>query len=122
MSTVEEIELEIRRQARNDAKVRRQLRTETEKVQEVWRSHSPVDEGTYAASVQIKERSDVDGFPAMKVVATDSKAEYIEFGTGVYNPRRQGGNSPAFAPRAKTAAEFGGDESPADGSFGPIER
>jgi hypothetical protein len=114
MSTEESLFLEIQRKARSDAKVKRSLDAEVEKVKAAWVRNSPVDSGKYAASIEIKDRDDVDGFPAKRIVATDPKAKYIEFGTGVWNPRRQGGNSPAFAPRAKTAAEFGGDESGVD--------
>lgn len=113
MSTEESLYREIVAKARGDAKVKRDLDDEVERVKAIWRRNSPVDKGTYAASLEVRDRPPVDGFPAKKIVATDPKAEYIEFGTGVWNPRRQGGNSPAFAPRAKTAAELGGDESPA---------
>lgn len=113
MSTEESIFQEIVAKAKRDAQVNRELDTEVERVKAIWKSHSPVDLGTYAASLEVRDRPPVDGFPAKRIVATDPKAEYIEFGTGVWNPRRQGGNSPAFAPRAKTAAELGGDESPA---------
>lgn len=125
MSTVEGIEAEIRRKARRDAKVKRELATEVAKVKAAWVSHSPVDSGEYAASIEIQNRPDVDGFPAQRVVAKAWYAHFIEFGTG---PDTKEGSpfgmdtpTPAFAPRAKTAAQFGGDESPADNRFGPLE-
>lgn len=111
MSTEESLYLEIKEQARKQAKVKQELDVHAEEVKAAWVRNSPVDKGTYAASIEIRDRSPIDGFPAKRIVATDPKAEYIEFGTGVWNPRRQGGNSPAFAPRAKTAAQFSGDES-----------
>jgi hypothetical protein len=111
MSTEESLYLEIKRKARKEAKVKQELDVHAEEVKAAWARNSPVDTGEYAASIEIKDRPPIDGFPAKRIVATDPKAEYIEFGTGVWNPRHQGGNSPAFAPRAKTAAEFAGDES-----------
>lgn len=113
MSTEESIYQEIVTKARRDAKVDRELAVDAERIKGIWLSHSPVDDGTYAAGLEVRNRTPIDGFPAKKIVATDPKSKYIEFGTGVYNPRKQGGNSPVFAPRAKTAAELGGDESPA---------
>lgn len=118
MSTEEGIYQEIVRKSRNQAKVQRELAVEAEKVKAAWISHSPVRTGKYAASITIEDRSDVDGFPAKRVVAKAWYAHFIEFGTG---PDKNGSKSPfgpdtptpAFAPRAKTAAEFGGDESPA---------
>ena len=70
-----------------------------------------------------KKKFTVDGMPARRVGATDFKAHWIEYGTGSdkkgdsprYVPTLgvQVGKdtpTPAFAPRAKTAAHFGGDE------------
>lgn len=125
MSTEESIFREIQRKARNDAKVLRELRVETEKVKAVWVANSPVDTGRYAASIAIQNRSDVDGFPALRVVAKAWYAHFVEFGTGPDtkqgSPFGRDTPTPAFAPRAKTAAQFGGDESPAGGNFNPIE-
>lgn len=124
MSTEESIYNEIRRKARNDAKVKRELDAETLKVKAAWVSHSPVRTGRYAASIAVQDRPDIDGFPAKRVVAKAWYAHFVEYGTGP--DTKQGSKfgpdtpTPAFAPRAKTAAQFGGDESPADG-FGPIE-
>lgn len=90
-------------------------------VRDYWRSVSPVGEGDYAASVSIKKLKPVGGLPARRVQATDYKAHWIEFGTGTDDGgeryvarlgKKVDGNTPtpAYAPRAKTAAHFGGDE------------
>lgn len=78
-------------------------------VRDYWRSVSPVDEGRYAASVKVYDKYlMVDGMPGKRVAATDFKAAWIEYGTGEPGPTK------AVAPRAKTAAHFGGDESKVD--------
>lgn len=126
MSTVESIEAEIRRKARRDAKVDRELDEFARRVQTAWRANSPVDTGNYASKVVVQNRRDVDGMPAKRVVAKAWYAHLVEFGTGPDAKRADDApgspNTPtrAAAPRAKTAAQFGGDESPADG-FAPIE-
>jgi hypothetical protein len=92
-------------------------------VRDYWRSISPVDKGDYAASIKVVKRKPVNGFPVRRIEATDFKAHWIEYGTGVDEGGKRfvpslgvtvDGNTetPAFAPRAKTAAKFGGDESP----------
>jgi hypothetical protein len=42
--------------------------------------------------------------PGLRIGATDWKAGWIEYGTGEPGPTK------AYAPRARTAAHFGGDE------------
>lgn len=102
-----DLEKEIVEQARAQDAVRQELNEFAATVLEVWRSHSPVDEGRYAASVKVIKDITVNGMPGKRVGATDFKAHWIEFGTG--NP----GPTEAFAPRAKTVSFFGGDETPA---------
>jgi hypothetical protein len=119
MSTEESIYQEIRAKSRRQAKVRQELDAEAEQVKAVWVSHSPVRTGNYAASITVVDRPDIDGFPAKRIIARAWYAHLIEFGTGPDKPgshSRFGPNTPtpAFAPRAKTAAEFGGDESSVD--------
>lgn len=105
MTSREEILREIMEQAQKAAEVKQGLDEFAGLVQEYWRQQSPVDDGEYAASVQVyKKKMTVNGMPARRVGATDFKAHWIEFGTG------QPGPTQAFAPRAKTAAHFGGDE------------
>lgn len=100
-----ELEAEIRAMAQKAAEVNQGLDEFAGQVREYWRQQSPVDDGEYAASVQVyKKKMTVDGMPGRRVGATDFKAHWIEFGTG------QPGPTVAFAPRAKTAAHFGGDE------------
>jgi hypothetical protein len=100
-----ELEAEIRAAAAAAAEVKDYLEKFAEQVRDYWRSVSPVDEGKYAASVQVfKKNLMIDGMPAKRVGAKDFKAHWIEFGTSDPAP------TPAFAPRAKTAAHFGGDE------------
>ena len=96
---------EIMEQAFKAAEVKQGLEAFAVQVRDYWRSQSPVNEGQYAASVQVfKKQVLVDGMPAKRVGSTDFKAHWIEFGTG------QPGPTEAFAPRAKTAAHFNGDE------------
>jgi hypothetical protein len=82
------------------------------KVQEFWKSVSPVfnpddprehrktpphgQPGDYRNSVIIQDLSDADGFRD-RVKPTDFKAKWIEFGTA---------HRPADAPMAKTKAHF----------------
>jgi hypothetical protein len=118
MTTISEIENEIRIKVRRDAEVKRGLDIEAKKVQEYWRSVSPVRTGAYAASIRIRRGKRVDGMPTAVVVATDYKAHWIEFGTkadpvGTHSKFGPNTPTPAFAPRAKTAAHFGGDETAA---------
>lgn len=117
MSTVEGIELEIKRKARRDAKVMRELEVKAKEIQTAWRANSPVRTGKYAASITVQDAKDVDGFPAKRIVAKAWYAHFIEFGTGPDTKKGSpfGPDTPteAFAPRAKTAAQFGGDESEA---------
>ena len=102
----EEIEKEILAQAHKASDVKKRLASFGLEVRDYWRSVSPVESGSYAASVKVfKKPVTVKGMPGLRVGATDFKAHWIEFGTG--NP----GPTEAFAPRAKTAAHFGGDES-----------
>jgi hypothetical protein len=101
-----EIEKQILEQARASSDVKKELAKSALAVRDYWRSVSPVGLGAYAASVKVfNKSSNVKGMPAARVGATDFKAHWIEFGTGKPGPTE------AFAPRAKTAAHFGGDES-----------
>jgi hypothetical protein len=123
------LEAEILAQARASAEVKQGLKEFGEQVVEYWRSVSPVRTGRYAASVRVRRSFVVDGFPGVNVGSTSNRAGLIEYGTGSdekfknpewedrarYAPNRgvQFGPdtpTPAFAPRAKTAAHFGGDE------------
>lgn len=106
MSRENDIANEIRSQLAAQYELKSGLDAMATEVRDYWRSQSPVDEGAYAASVKVYDRYlMVDGMPGRRVGATDFKAHWIEFGTG--NP----GPTDAVAPRAKTAAHFGGDES-----------
>jgi hypothetical protein len=105
MTSQDEIARQIMEQVQKAAAVRKELDDFAAKVRDYWRSVSPVDEGKYAASVQVfKKNMLIEGMPAKRVGAKDFKSHWIEFGTGDPAP------TPAFAPRAKTAAHFGGDE------------
>lgn len=104
-----QVENEIRAQLAAQLDLRKGLDEMAEKVRNYWRSVSPVDEGNYAASVKVFDKYlIVDGMPGKRVGATDWKAAFIEYGTGEPGPTK------AQAPRAKTAAHFGGDESKVD--------
>jgi hypothetical protein len=63
-----------------------------EKVKDYWKSIAPEDTGAYRDSIHIEIGAD-----AVRVVADDEAASYIEFGTS---------DTPEFATRAKTAAKF----------------
>lgn len=120
-----ELELEIREQAAKADEVKQGLKEFGEQVVDYWRSVSPVQTGRYAATVRVIKRFRMNGFPAIKVGSTSNRAHFIEFGTGTdttgkeprYIPRlgvqvMKDTPTPAFAPRAKTVAHFGGNESP----------
>lgn len=109
MSRQDQIAAEIRAQLAAQTELGRGLDSMAEEVKEYWRSVSPVDDGEYAASVKVyKKYLIVNGMPGKRVAATDFKAHWIEYGTGEPGPTK------AAAPRAKTAAHFGGDESKVD--------
>jgi hypothetical protein len=105
MMSREEIEVQIYAQAQQSAAVRQELDKLANSVKDYWRSVSPIDDGVYAASVKVYRRKfTYKGMPGVGVGATDFKAHWIEYGTGEPGP------TSAMAPRAKTAAHFGGDE------------
>ncbi len=105
MTSRNEIEAQIYAQAAASAETRQELQKLALQVRDYWRSVSPIDDGVYAASVKVyKRRFTHKGMPGVGVGATDFKAHWIEYGTG------QPGPTEAMAPRAKTAAHFGGDE------------
>ena len=105
MISRDQIELEIRARASESAKVRQELDALAKQVRDYWRTVSPIDDGVYAASVKVYKRKFTHkGMPGVGVGATDFKAHWIEYGTGEPGP------TAAMAPRAKTAAHFGGDE------------
>lgn len=112
MISREEIESQIMAQAKQAAEVRAEFDKLLLTIRDYWRSVSPIGKapqdkngGAYAASVQVfKKKYEVNGMPARRVGATDYKAHWIEFGTGDPGP------TDAFAPRAKTASHFNGDE------------
>lgn len=106
MSREDQLRDDIRAQLAAQLDLKNGLDRMAEEVRDYWRSQSPVDEGEYAASVKVfRKYLMVDGMPGKRVGATDFKAHWIEYGTG------QPGPTKASAPRAKTAAHFGGDES-----------
>lgn len=125
MATADEVEAEIRAQIAAQLEVKEGLDAFAEQVKQYWRRVSPVASGKYAASVKVFDGYiSVDGMPGRRVGATDFKAHWIEFGTSAdskggtrYVPRLgrkvdENTRTPEFAPRAKTAAAFGGDEQP----------
>ncbi|MGV0717853.1 HK97 gp10 family phage protein [Mycolicibacterium sp. XJ662] len=73
-----------------------------EDARRYWRAVAPVDEGDYRDSIHVRPRHDHNRLPATKVVATDWKSSFIEFGTGGESP------TPEFAPRGQTQIHFGG--------------
>lgn len=106
-----ELEREILVQARQQAEVKAKGRAFAEKVKDTAVDYSPVDEAKYAGAWHVEDRQrTVDGMPAWRVKNDDPKANMIENGTGQNGPREQGGSSPEFAVRAKTAAHYGGTE------------
>ncbi|XTP37086.1 hypothetical protein ACORG1_13090 [Mycobacterium sp. TJFP1] len=106
-----EIEREILVQARRQNETEVKGREFAEKVKDTAVDYSPVDEGRYAGAWHVDPRQrTVNGMPAWRVKNDDPKANMIENGTGQNGPRAQGGSSPEFAVRAKTAAHYGGTE------------
>lgn len=102
---------EILRQARQSAELLSESREEADKVKDYARSISPVESGEFAGAWHVEPRVRYrQGMPVHRVTNDDPKAEYIEDGTGQHHSRRQGGSSPEFAIRAKTAAHFEGTE------------
>lgn len=109
MSARDEIEAEIRSQLAAQLELKEGLDQFANQVRDYWRSIAKVDTGEYAASIKVyKKYLLVNGMPGKRVAATDFKAHWIEYGTGEPGPTK------AYAPRAKTAAHFGGDESKVD--------
>lgn len=106
-----ELEREILVQARRQAETEEKLREFANDVRDFARSISPVASGAYAGAWHVENRKrTIGGMPALRVTNDDPKANMIEAGTGQGEPRGQGGSSPEFAIRAKTAARFGGTE------------
>ena len=128
MTKRDDLEAEIMAKACNAAEVKKALKELGEEVVAYWRSVSPVRTGKYAASVRVLRSFTVNGVPGVKVGSTSNRAGLIEYGTGAdtkgeKDPRyvpalgvqvSKDTPTPAFAPRAKTAAHFGGDESKVD--------
>lgn len=126
MISRDELEAEIMLQARKSAEVRKSLKDLGEEVVEFWRSQVPVRTGKYGASVRVLKTFTANGLPGVKVGSTSNRAHLIEFGTGPdtngKDPRyvpalgvqvSKDTPTPAYAPRAKTAKHFNGDEAPA---------
>lgn len=129
-SSRDEIAMQILELAAKDAKVKDDLEKFGQEVVNYWRSVSPVRTGRYAASVEVLKTTRINGFPGVKVGSLSRRAALIEYGTGADDKvKTQNGvaegfhyvkslgvqvsnntPTPAFAPRAKTAAHFGGDE------------
>lgn len=120
------LEAEIMLQARKSAEVRKTLDDLGKEVVEFWRSQVPVRTGKYGASVKVLKTFTANGLPGIKVGSTSNRAHLIEFGTGSdtdgkeprYVPSlgvqvTKDTPTPAYAPRAKTAKHFNGDEAPA---------
>lgn len=91
--------------------VRAELIDRATKARDYWRSIAPVGThehtlksghvdkpGDYRDSIQIEYRRLPNGVMAARIVAKDYKAAWIEYGSK---------HMPEYAPRAKTAAQFG---------------
>lgn len=130
-SSEEQIRAQILAQAAAQQELKEGFGAFLDDVVAVWRSNSPIRTGRYAASVDVLKRFTVDNMPAARVGSLSNRAHLIEYGTGDdqqfkndkwadgprYVPARKvqfgpDTPTPAFAPRALTAARFGGDETP----------
>jgi hypothetical protein len=97
-----DIQRELEQAIRGLAEVEAGVQAFAEEVRDHARSEAPVRTGAYAASIEVRKADPVNGLPARKVVATDWKAHFIEFGTGEPGPTTE------HAPMGKTAHHFGG--------------
>lgn len=84
--------------------IRRENRAVAEEGAAFARSIAPVNEGDYKKSIHTEDLDDVNGLPARRIIATDHKAIWIEYGTGQPAP------TPEFAVFAKMADHFDGDQ------------
>lgn len=91
--------------------VQAELIKRAEEARDYWRSIAPVGThqhtlksghvekpGDYRDSIQVEYRRLPTGVMAARIVAKDYKSAWIEFGSK---------HMPEYAPRAKTAAQFG---------------
>lgn len=104
-SSASEIRAEIDRliRAEADDEIARELDRVAAAVQAHWIGEAPVEHGEYKKSIKVRKLPDGrNGLPRRRVIATDRKAHWIEFGTGDPGP------TPEFAPGQKTATHFGG--------------
>lgn len=100
--TEAQIAAEIERQVKQQVELRVAADKRAKEVQAAARSFAPVRTGEYAASIKVRKLPDIGGLPMRRVVATDFKSHWIEFGTGEPGP------TAASAPMEKAANAFGG--------------
>lgn len=101
-SNEREIRDEIERQIRRAAEVRQAADRVADEAVVYAKSIAPVDTGDYAASIGKRKLPPVNGMPRRRVIATDFKAHWIEYGTGEPYPTEEA------AVFQKTARHFGG--------------
>lgn len=99
-----QLETELRKDARERARIDTETRKKAEEVRDDARAISPVESGAYAAAWQVGRAPIVNTFGdrVWRVKNTDFKARWIEYGTGDPLP------TPEFAVARKTAAKHGG--------------
>lgn len=73
-----------------------------EEVRDYIKGEAPVRGGSYAAGIVVRPGKRENGLPSRRVVATDFKSHWIEFGTGDPGPTSE------HAPMGKAAQHFGG--------------
>jgi len=97
-----QIEAQVRESVEARAEVIAELDRTAKEIQKVARSFAPVRTGRYGAGIKVRKRPDENGLPVRRVVATDFKSHWIEYGTGEPGPTK------ASAPMEKAANAFGG--------------
>lgn len=100
-----QLEAELRKDARERARIESETRGQADEVRDFARSISPVHTGAYAAAWKTAKRPHIQaetGLSVWRVSNTDFKARWIEYGTGEPYPTEE------FGVARKTAAKFGG--------------
>jgi hypothetical protein len=97
-----QIERELMEAIKNLAEIEAGTKELAEEVRDYVVDEAPVKTGDYAAGIKVRQGKPVAGMSCYKVVATDFKSHWVEFGTGDPGPTKE------RAPMGKAAYHFGG--------------